>query len=47
MTVASDGTYDVRVDPPTFMRHDEVNWCRFKDVVETTFHNVKAERGAE
>lgn len=47
-TVPSDGAYTlhVRVEPPTFMRHDEVNGCRFKDVVETTFENVKVERGS-
>jgi hypothetical protein len=48
-TVPADGTYKlhVRVDPPTFMRHDDVNGCRFKDVVETTFDNVQVERGAD
>ena len=35
----------VRVEPPTFMRHDDVNGCRFKEPVETTFENVKVERG--
>ena len=48
-TVPADGDYTlhVRIDPPTFMRHDEVNGCRFKDIVETTFAGVKVERGAE
>jgi len=46
-TVPSDGTYTlhVRVEPPTFMRHDDVNGCRFKEPVETTFTNVQVERG--
>jgi uncharacterized protein involved in high-affinity Fe2+ transport len=45
--VPSDGKYtlDVRVDPPTFMRHDEINGCRFKETVETTFKGVEVERG--
>ena len=48
-TVPADGAYTlhVRVEPPTFMRHDEVNGCRFKDVVETTFQNVQVERGSD
>jgi uncharacterized protein involved in high-affinity Fe2+ transport len=47
--VPADGRYTlkVRVDPPTFMRHDEVNGCRFKEPVETTFENVKVERGED
>jgi hypothetical protein len=45
--VPADGTYTlkVRVEPPTFMRHDDVNGCRFKEPVETTFTNVQVERG--
>ena len=48
-TVPADGAYTlhVRVEPPTFMRHDEVNGCRFKDVVETTFESVQVERGSD
>jgi hypothetical protein len=48
-TVPADGAYTlhVRVEPPTFMRHDDVNGCRFKDVVETTFENVQVERGSD
>jgi hypothetical protein len=47
--VPADGAYTlhVRVEPPTFMRHDEVNGCRFKDVVETTFEGVQVERGSD
>lgn len=48
-TVPADGTYTlkVRVDPPTFMRHDEVNGCRFKESVETVFEGVEVERGQD
>ena len=48
-TVPADGAYTlhVRVEPPTFMRHDEVNGCRFKDVVETMFEGVQVERGSD
>jgi uncharacterized protein involved in high-affinity Fe2+ transport len=45
--VPADGEYTlhVRIKPPTFMRHDEVNGCRFKELVECTFEGVKVERG--
>ena len=48
-TVPADGTYTlrVRVEPPTFMRHDEVNGRRFGEVVETTFDNVQVQRGSD
>lgn len=48
-TVPTDGEYTlrVRVDPPTFMRHDEVNGCRFTDPVEVEFTGVKVQRGAD
>ncbi|MEJ7797769.1 MAG: iron transporter [Solirubrobacteraceae bacterium] len=48
-TVPSDGLYTlrVRVKPPTFMRHDEVNGRRFTELVETTFEGVKVERGSD
>jgi hypothetical protein len=47
--VPADGTYTmkVRVDPPTFMRHDEINGCRFKEPIETTFKGVSIERGQD
>ena len=43
--VPTEGEYTmrVRVEPPTIMRHDEVNGCRFKELVETTFEGVKVE----
>jgi uncharacterized protein involved in high-affinity Fe2+ transport len=45
--VPADGEYTlhVRIEPPTFMRHDDVNGCRFKELVECTFEGVKVERG--
>lgn len=47
--VPSDGEYmlRVRVEPPTFMRHDEVNGRRFVEPVEVEFRNVKVERGRD
>lgn len=47
-TVPADGRYTlrVRVEPPTFMRHDEVNGKRFTDPVEVEFQGVGIERGA-
>jgi hypothetical protein len=48
-TVPSDGNYTlkVRVEPPTFMRHDETNGLRFTEVEEVVFENVSIERGQE
>ena len=48
-TVPTDGEYTLRVhvDPPTFMRHDQVNGCRFIEPVEVEFTGVKVERGAD
>jgi hypothetical protein len=47
--VPADGEYTlrVRVEPPKFMRHDEVNGCRFKELVECTFEGVQVERGQD
>ncbi len=41
--VASHGSYRlrVRVEPPRFLRHDQINGSRFVDVVETEFSDVK------
>lgn len=46
-TVPVDGTYrmKVHVEPPTFMRHDEINGIRFTDAVDVEFDNVKVTRG--
>ncbi len=48
-TVPQDGEYTLRVhiDPPTFMRHDEVNGRRFVQPVDVEFTGVKIQRGAE
>ncbi len=42
-----DGTYrlHVHIDPPTFMRHDEVNGRRFLEAVDVDFDGVKIKRG--
>ena len=47
--VPADGLYTlkVRVEPPTFMRHDEINGKRFAAAVETEFTGVKVERGQD
>lgn len=44
-----DGEYTLRVhvDPPTFMRHDEINGRRFVAPVDVEFVGVPIERGAE
>jgi hypothetical protein len=46
--VPVDGEYTlrVRVEPPTFMRHDEVNGRRFLEPVEVEFTGVQVERGS-
>lgn len=47
--VPSDGDYTltVRVEPPTFMRHDETNGLRFTKVEEVTFTGVSVQRGQD
>jgi hypothetical protein len=47
--VPEDGGYTLRVhvDPPTFMRHDEINGRRFTEPVDAEFTGVRIERGAE
>ena len=49
VSVPVDGTYSlrVRVEPPQFMRHDEVNGKRFTEVAEVTFDDVQVERGSD
>jgi hypothetical protein len=44
--VPSDGEYTLRVcvEPPTFMRHDEINGRRFTEPVVVEFTGVKVER---
>lgn len=48
-TVPSDGTYSlkVRVEPPTFGRHDEVNGKRFTTTEEVIFEGVEVKRGRD
>lgn len=45
--VPADGEYElrVRVEPPTFPRHDEVNGVRFVEPVDVVFEGVPIERG--
>ncbi|MFC4549491.1 MULTISPECIES: iron transporter [Halorussus] len=45
--VPGDGTYtlDVRVEPPTFKRHDQTNGDRYGEAVEVTFEDVDVETG--
>jgi hypothetical protein len=49
VTVPADGEYTlrIRIDPPAFMRHDEVNDKRFLDPVEVAFDRVRVERGRD
>ncbi len=46
-TVPVDGEYRLRVrlEPPTFSRHDETNGRRFTEPVEVEFSGVKVKRG--
>lgn len=48
-SVDQDGEYILRIhiDPPTFMRHDEVNGKRYAEPVDVEFQGVQIERGAE
>ncbi len=45
--VPGDGTYalTVRIEPPSFMRHDKLNGERYRERVEVTFENVKIKTG--
>jgi PfpI family intracellular protease len=49
VTVPTDGDYAlrVRIDPPAFMRHDEINGRRFLEPVEVEFDRVQVERGKD
>ncbi len=48
-TVPADGRYTLRmrVEPPTLMRHDEVNGKRLTEPVEVEFEGVDIERGSD
>lgn len=47
--VPGDGTYTlrIRIEPPAFPRHDEVNGRRFTDAVELSFEDVEVETGQD
>jgi hypothetical protein len=47
LEVPGDGTYTVRVkiEPPTFKRHDEANGDRYGETVEVEFEGVDIETG--
>ncbi|PSQ46400.1 hypothetical protein BRD15_09180 [Halobacteriales archaeon SW_6_65_15] len=49
LELPGDGTYDVavRVEPPTFGRHDETNGDRYGETVEVTFEDVEIETGRD
>jgi hypothetical protein len=40
-------TLRVRVEPPRFNRHDEVNGCRFTEPVEVEFRGVRVTPGQD
>ncbi|RJP77018.1 MAG: hypothetical protein C4524_09015 [Candidatus Zixiibacteriota bacterium] len=46
-TVPGDGSYmlRVRIEPPTFSRHDKLNGKRYAEAVEVVFHNVEIKAG--
>lgn len=48
-TVPSDGEYTLKVhiEPPEFMRHDEINGDRWTAPVDTVFEGVKVQRGQD
>lgn len=47
--VPGDNKYDlhIKIAPPAFMRHDEVNGRRYADAVETKFSQVQIKTGQE
>jgi hypothetical protein len=47
--VPDAGAYGIRVriDPPSFMRHDRVNGFRYLDPIEVEFESVEVEPGAK
>lgn len=47
--VPGDGTYTLRVhvDPPQFMRHDEINGKRFAEPVDVEFTDVQVTTGQD
>ena len=49
LKVPGDGGYtlDLRIEPPTFMRHDEVNGKRYAKTITVKFENVQVKTGKE
>ena len=49
LKLPADGRYALRVhvEPPTFVRHDERNGCRFTEPVDVEFAPVEVERGRD
>ena len=49
LKVPADGEYTlhVHVEPPTFMRHDEINGKRFLTAVDAQFSGVKVQTGGD
>ena len=49
LKVPGDGRYtlQLRIEPPTFMRHDKVNGQRYAETVEVTFEGVEVKTGKE
>lgn len=47
LAAPADGQYTltVHIDPPRFMRHDEVNGRRFAEPVDAEFRDVQVKRG--
>jgi hypothetical protein len=47
LTAPADGQYTlpVHIDPPTFMRHDEVNGRRFAEPVDVEFRDIRSSAG--
>ena len=48
-TVPQDGEYRlrIRVEAPTFLRHDEINGRRFTEPVDVEFTGVRVMRGTD
>jgi uncharacterized protein involved in high-affinity Fe2+ transport len=49
LKLPGDGRYTLhlRIAPPTFMRHDEVNGERYAETVAVTFEDVQLQTGQE
>mgnify|MGYP001040071024 CR=1 FL=1 len=49
LSLPGDGRYSIKIKiaPPTFMRHDEINGKRYAETVAVTFENVEIKTGRE